>query len=92
MIGQVPAEMRALILHLFRLYGKITNQKLRAKRETIEQMDYKIDEPIAIIFDALKDLVEIAELAGRPYSVDQIVDIGYIILKIGSSVQIFGSG
>ena len=38
--------------------------------ETVEQIDYTIDEPIAIIFDAVKDLGEIVELAGRPYSVD----------------------
>ena len=79
--GQVPAEIRALVLHLFRIYGKITPQQLRGKREAVEQMDYKIDEPIAIIFDAIEDLVEIAELAGRPYTADQIVDIGYIVLS-----------
>ena len=54
---------------------------MRAKREVVEKMDYTIDEPIAIIFDAVKDLVEIAELAGRPYSADQIFDIGYIVLS-----------
>ena len=43
-------------------------------------MDYTIDEPISIIFDAVEDVVEIVELAGSPYSLDQIVDIGYIIL------------
>ena len=44
-------------------------------------MDYTVDELISIIFDAVEDLVEIAELDGRPYSPDQIVDIGYIILS-----------
>ena len=79
--GQVPAEIRALVLHLFRIYGKITPQQLRGKREAVEQMDYKIDEPIAIIFDAIEDLVEISELPGSPYTADQVVDIGYIVLS-----------
>ena len=78
---QVPDEIHELILHLFRLYGKITPQHLRATREAVEQMNYTTDEPISIIFDAVEDLVEIAELVGRPYSPDQIVNIGYIILS-----------
>ena len=78
---QVSVEIRALILHLFRIYGKITPQQLRVKREAVEQMDYTIDEPISIIFDAVEDLVKIVELDGRPYSPDQIVDIGYIIIQ-----------
>ena len=42
MTGQVPAEILVLILHLFRLYGKITPQQLRAKREAVEQNVYTI--------------------------------------------------
>ena len=44
-------------------------------------MEYQIQELIAIIFDAIEDLAEIRELAGRFYSPDQIVDIGYIVLS-----------
>ena len=52
-------------------------------------MKYNLEEPINIIFDAVEDLVEISELAGRPCSTQQIVDLGYIIL---SKNQIFRSG
>ena len=31
--GQIPAEIRTLILHLFRVYGKITPQQLRANKK-----------------------------------------------------------
>ena len=31
-------------------------------------MEYNLEEPINIIFDAVEDLVEIGELSGRPYS------------------------
>ena len=44
-------------------------------------MEYQIQEPIATIFDAIKDLAEIGELAERPYSPHQIVNIGYIVLS-----------
>ena len=53
---------------------------MRGKLETVKKMNYIINEPIAIIFDAVKDLVKIVELAERPYSAYQIVDIGYIVL------------
>ena len=44
-------------------------------------MEYKLEEPINIIFDAVEDLVEIEELAGRPYTPEQAIDLGYIILS-----------
>jgi len=44
-------------------------------------MECQIQEPIAIIFDAIKDLAKIDELAGRPYSPHQKVNIGYIVLS-----------
>ena len=68
--GQVPTEIRTLILHLFWVYGKITPQQLRAKQEAVEQVEYQIQEVISIIFDAIEDLAEIGELAGRPYFSD----------------------
>ena len=59
----------------------MTPQQLRVKLETVEQIDYTIDEPITVIFDAVKYFVEIVELSGRPYSADQIDNIGYTILS-----------
>ena len=44
-------------------------------------MEYKLEEPINIIFDAVEDLVEIEELAGRLYTPEQVIDLGYIILS-----------
>ena len=88
-IGQVPAEIRTLVLHLFWMYGKITPQQLRGKIDAVEKIQYQMDEPNAIIFDTIEDLVKIVELAGRPYSLDQVVDIGYIVL---SKNRIFHSG
>ena len=78
--GQGPAEIRTLIFHIFWVYGKITPQQLRAKQEAVRKMEYQKQESITIIFGAVEDLAEIEELAGRPYSPDQIVDIGYIVL------------
>ena len=79
--GQVPSEIRDLILHLFRVYGKITPQHLKSKYDAVEALNYSIDEPIDVIFSAVEDLLEIGELAGRPYSPQQIVDLGFLIIS-----------
>ena len=78
---QVPADIRSLILHLFCIYNKISPQKLRTRYDKIEGMEYKMEEPIDIILDAIEDLVDIGELVGRPYSPEKFVDLGYIILS-----------
>ena len=78
--GQVPSQIRLLMLHLFRIYGKFSQQQLRAKYDAVESMEHIMEEPIDLIFDAVEDLREIGELAARPYSPAQIVDLGYIIL------------
>ena len=44
-------------------------------------MPYDIKEPIHTIFNAVEDLMEIVDLAGRPYPPFQILDLGYIIVS-----------
>ena len=89
LIGQAPPEIRTLILRLFCIYRKITPQQLRTQCDSVELIEYAIEELITIIFDTIEDLVEIRELAGRPYSMQQVVDLGYIII---SKNRIFRSG
>ena len=79
--GQVPSDIRTLILHLFRIYDKITPHQLRTRYNTVESIKYAIEEPITIIFDAIEDLVEIGELTGIPYSAQQVVDLSNIIIS-----------
>ena len=47
---QVPSDIRNLILHLFRVYGKITPQQLKSNYDTVEQVQCSIDEPIDVLF------------------------------------------
>lgn len=49
-------------------------------------MLYNIDEPIDAIFHTVDDLIEIAELATRPFTIQQMVDLAYMIIaKLPSS-------
>ena len=80
-MDQVLSDIRSLILHLFQIYGKITPQQLSTRYDNVEKIEYNLEEPTDIIFDAVEDLLEIGELSGRPYSAQQIFDLGCIILS-----------
>ena len=79
--GQLPGDIRLVTNHLFNTYGKINEQELQEKHDTTLKITYDVSEPIDIIFNAVEDLCEIADLAGCPYSPRQQVNIGYLILQ-----------
>ena len=43
-------------------------------------MAYDLTGPVDVIFDTVDDIRELAELSGKPYSPEQMVDLGYIIV------------
>ena len=43
-------------------------------------MQYSIDEPIEIIYTSANDLHEIMEMAGKPYTLEQLVDLRYMVV------------
>jgi len=85
---QAPNNIRSLILNVFLLYSNITPQQLNVKK-SIENMKDQLLEPINVIFLAVEDLQGSVELAGRPFTPQEIVDIGYLIV---SKHRIFISG
>ena len=78
---QVPRDICVFILHLFYVYCKITPHQLGSRYEAVEQLEYKIEEPIDILFNVIEDLGKIAVLARRSHSPAQIVDLGYIVVS-----------
>ena len=78
--GQVPADIRLLFTSLFSIYGKISAGQLKEKYDDVVTMPYNTTEPINVIFNAVDDLREIAKLAGRPYFLIQMVDLGYLVI------------
>ena len=43
-------------------------------------MQYSIDKPIDIVYTSADDLREIAEMAGKPCTPEQLVDLGYMVV------------
>ena len=79
-MGQVPNDVQALLFQLFQAYGKTTPKNLRERYEKVVSMQYSIDKPIKIVYTSVDDLREIAEMAGKPYTPDQLVDLGYMVV------------
>ena len=44
-------------------------------------MTYDLIDPTDVIFNAVDDLREVVEFSGNPYSPEQMVDLGYIIVS-----------
>ena len=44
-------------------------------------MNYNIKDHIDTIYNDVEDLVEVRELAGRPFSPEQIIDLAYMIIS-----------
>jgi len=79
--GQVPKDIRELLVSLFRIYSKITANQLKDKYDDVYTMSYDIVDPIDVILNDADDLRKISKLSQRPYTPHQIADIGYIIIS-----------
>ena len=64
--GQLLANIRLIMTHLFITYSKIKEQKLQEKYDETLKITYNGSEPINDIFNAVKDLYKVAVLARSP--------------------------
>ena len=51
-------------------------------------MIYNIDESIDIIYTSADDLRKIVEMAGKPYTPEQPVDLGYMVVSFQPVFQL----
>lgn len=79
--GQLPSDIRAIFLYLFKVYGKIKPEFLLLKKNEVETKRYDISDPIDTIFNEIEDLAELGELSNKPFSETQLVDFGFIIFN-----------
>jgi hypothetical protein len=78
--GQYSTTMRAVMLHLFATYGKITPQQVKAKEVSILNTLYSIVLPVHTVFNAIDDLVNVADHGQAPITTAQILDMAYMLL------------
>jgi len=85
--GQYATHIRDLLQYLFSTYGNITPTDLDLKADQVKKLTYDITNPIDSIFNEIEELSEYAEAAETPYSPNQLIDIGYIIISKNMAFQ-----
>jgi hypothetical protein len=78
--GQYTGSIRAILLHLFTTYGKITPMDVQVKEQTVSNMAYTIVQPVDVVFDAIEDLADLAETGLSPIPSQKMVAMAYLIL------------
>ena len=68
-----------LTKHLFMAYGHITPQQVKSWELKLFNLPIDLSLPVGTIFNAIDDLMELAEQAGIPMTADQSVNLAYVI-------------
>ena len=67
--------------HLGNTYRNVTEEMLQERKERVSRMSYSLSQPINIIFNALDNLADYAELSDTPFSERQIMAKAFMILN-----------
>lgn len=78
--NSITLPLHEVLEYLTDTYGRVTPQMLAEKSQDISQMSYTVNLPIDIVFNAVEDLADFAELAGTPLTQPQTVQYAYLIL------------
>ena len=78
--NSITMPLHDLLTYLTNIYGRVTPQMLADKTQQVDQMTYLIQLLIDVIFNAVDDLADYAELAGTPLTQAQTVNQAYLIL------------
>jgi len=70
-----------IITYLFRIHGKISPAELQQRVTTVTSMVYEPIQPIDDVFDAVQDIADLAQVAGAPYTIQQLVNMAYVIIN-----------
>jgi hypothetical protein len=79
--GQYSTSIRLMLKHLFDTHGKITPQQVTTKQLNIYNMVFTIALPVDVVFNAVDDLVDLAEHAGSALTAQQMIDLAYQVLS-----------
>lgn len=70
-----------IMVHLFGTYGSIDPDKLETEEKKVKEATYDPREPIDELYLMIEDLVDMSEAANCPYTQNQTINMGYIILR-----------
>jgi hypothetical protein len=79
--GRYGSSVLAVLQHLFTTYGHITPQQLKTREMEICNMHFHMALPVDAIFNAIDELMELAEYALMPMSSTQAVSLAYVVFS-----------
>jgi len=87
--NKIKKSIPTILKHLFDNYGDVTPKELQELSARVKNMTFDPVDPIDGVFIEIDDLENIAEMAENPYSEQQKIDMGFIILQ---NTRKFNSG
>ena len=76
----INGTMSSVLMHLQDKYGKLMPYKLLEQEAIVKKTIYNPCDPIATVFSAFKELLELSDITGTSYTQLQSVNIFYVIL------------
>jgi hypothetical protein len=70
-----------ILEHLQTVYGRVSPQMLEDREQELWTMTYNTKYPIDIVFNAVEDYVDFAELGNQPLTQRQVIAKAYVILN-----------
>ena len=77
----ITTPLYQVIEYLFRNYGRVTPAQLVHEEQQVTNWTYDTTMSIVILFNKIDDLMDLANATGSPYSAQQIINFGYILLN-----------
>ena len=76
-----------ILEHLQDVYGRVSPQMLEDRDNELRSMVYNTQLPINIVFNAVEDYVNFADLANQTLTSSQMIAKAYVILETPSLVE-----
>ena len=77
----ITVPLTDIILYLFRNYGRVTPATLVEEEQKVLQWIFDPHLPIVLVFNKVNDLMDLASAAGAPYTANQLINFGYVIIN-----------
>jgi hypothetical protein len=79
--NSLQGTVTQILDHLQTVYGRVSPQMLEDREQELRTMPYKTTDPIDVVFNAVEDYVNFAELGQQPLTQRQTIAKAYVILN-----------
>jgi Sec-independent protein translocase protein TatA len=79
--NSLMGTVHEILEHLQTVYGRVSPQMLENREQELRNMTYNTKYPIDVVFNAVEDYVDFAELGQQPLTQRQTIAKAYVILN-----------